>query len=252
MLIIDSVTKKFTRGKHVFHAIGPVNLQIKAGEFVTVLGPSGCGKTTLLHMLGGFELPTSGSITCNGVPINKPSRMLGMVFQEATLFPWRTVLQNIAWPIEQSGRSRIEALEMATEYLDKVGLHRFGKAYPSELSGGMRQRAALARTLAMQPKVLLMDEPFGALDAQTREEMQEELTRLWQASGLTVVFITHDITESIFLGDRVIVLGGKPGVVMEECRIDLPRPRTAATKSDPRVLEYRAHLWDLVRRGSTA
>jgi NitT/TauT family transport system ATP-binding protein len=175
-----------------------------------------------------------------------------MVFQEATLFPWKTVAQNIAWPIEQTGKGRAEALELAAGYLEKVGLHGFGKAFPIELSGGMRQRAALARTLAMEPEVLLMDEPFGALDAQTREEMQEELMRMWQASGLTVIFITHDISESIFLGDRVVVLGGKPGTVIEDCRIDLPRPRTAATKSDPKVLEYRAHLWDLIRRGSRA
>lgn len=252
MLTINAVVKKFKRGSHVVHALGPVDLQIQQGEFVTVLGPSGCGKTTLLHMLGGFETPTSGTVEIHGQAITKPSRKLGMVFQEATLFPWKTVLQNIAWPIEQTGKSRAEALDLATTYLDKVGLHRFGKAYPMELSGGMRQRAALARTLAMEPEVLLMDEPFGALDAQTREEMQEELMRMWQASGLTVVFITHDITESIFLGDRVVVLGGKPGTVMEDCRIDLPRPRTPATKSDPRVLEYRAHLWDLIRRGAMA
>lgn len=250
MLSIDAVTKKFKRGEHVVHALGPVSLNIRQGEFITILGPSGCGKTTLLHLIGGFESITQGQITIHGAPITQPSRKLGMVFQEATLFPWKTVLQNIAWPIEQTGKSRVQALEEATEYLDKVGLHRFGKAYPNELSGGMRQRAALARTLAMKPEVLLMDEPFGALDAQTREEMQEELMRMWQASGLTVVFITHDITESIFLGDRVVVLGGKPGVVMEECVIDLPRPRTAATKSDPRVLEYRSHLWELIRRGA--
>lgn len=251
MIRIESVTKKFKRGDHVVHALGPVDLQIEKGEFITILGPSGCGKTTLLHMLGGFESASSGRVLLDGQPITKPSRKLGMVFQEATLFPWKTVLQNIAWPIEQTGVSRMQALDRATEYLDKVGLHKFGKAYPNELSGGMRQRAALARTLAMEPEVLLMDEPFGALDAQTREEMQEELTRMWQTSGLTVVFITHDITESIFLGDRVVVLGGKPGQVMETCRIDLPRPRSAATKSDPRVLEYRAHLWELIRRGAT-
>lgn len=251
MIRIESVTKKFKRGDHVVHALGPVDLQIEKGEFITILGPSGCGKTTLLHMLGGFESASSGRVLLDGQPIGKPSRKLGMVFQEATLFPWKTVLQNIAWPIEQTGVSRMQALDRATAYLDKVGLHKFGKAYPNELSGGMRQRAALARTLAMEPEVLLMDEPFGALDAQTREEMQEELTRMWQTSGLTVVFITHDITESIFLGDRVVVLGGKPGQVMETCRIDLPRPRSAATKSDPRVLEYRAHLWDLIRRGAT-
>ncbi len=252
MLTVRSVVKKFKRGSHEVNALGPVDLEIRKGEFVTILGPSGCGKTTLLHLLGGFESPTSGSVAIHGQAITKPSRKLGMVFQEATLFPWKTVLQNIAWPIEQTGKSRGEAIEMATGYLDKVGLHRFGKAYPIELSGGMRQRAALARTLAMQPEVLLMDEPFGALDAQTREEMQEELMRMWQASGLTVVFITHDIAESIFLGDRVVVLGGKPGIVMEDCPIDLPRPRTTATKSDPKVLEYRAHLWELIRRASAA
>ena len=252
VLTINSVVKKFWRGTDAFQALGPVDLQIKQGEFVTILGPSGCGKTTLLHMLGGFETPTLGTVEIHGQPITRPSRKLGMVFQEATLFPWKTVLQNIAWPIEQQGAGKREALDRATEYLDKVGLQRFGKAYPIELSGGMRQRAALARTLAMQPEVLLMDEPFGALDAQTREEMQEELTRMWQTSGLTVVFITHDILESIFLGDRVVVLGGRPGIVMEDCRIDLPRPRTQATKSDPRVLEYRAHLWDLIRRGSAS
>jgi len=252
MLSVNSVVKKFRRGSHVVHALGPVDLQIRQGEFVTILGPSGCGKTTLLHMLGGFESPTSGTVEINGQAVTAPSRKLGMVFQEATLFPWKTVLQNIAWPIEQRGVRRAEALDRGTEYLDKVGLHRFGKAYPSELSGGMRQRAALARTLAMQPEVLLMDEPFGALDAQTREEMQEELTRVWQASGLTVVFITHDIPEAIFLGDRVVVLGGKPGTVMEDCAIDLPRPRTSATKSHPKVLEYRSHLWELIRRASAA
>lgn len=250
MLSINSVVKKFKRGNHVVQALGPVDLQIAQGEFVTILGPSGCGKTTLLHMMGGFETPTTGTIEINDQAVTQPSRKLGMVFQEATLFPWKTVLQNIAWPIEQMGTGRAQALDIATHYLEKVGLHRFGKAYPNELSGGMRQRAALARTLAMKPEVLLMDEPFGALDAQTREEMQEELTRMWQSSGLTVVFITHDIPEAIFLGDRVVVLGGKPGTVMEECRIDLPRPRTNATKSDPKVLEYRAHLWDLIRRAA--
>ncbi len=251
MLHINSVVKKFQRGKnHIFHALGPVDLRIGDGEFVTILGSSGCGKTTLLHILGGFETPTTGSVEVDGEAVVRPGRKLGMVFQEATLFPWKTVLQNIAWPIEQRGVRRPDALNQATEYLDKVGLHRFGMVYPHELSGGMRQRAALARTLAMQPQVLLMDEPFGALDAQTREEMQEELTRMWQSSGLTVVFVTHDISEAIFLGDRVIVLGGKPGTVIEDCRIDLPRPRSQATKSDPKVLEYRAHFWELLRRAS--
>jgi NitT/TauT family transport system ATP-binding protein len=173
-----------------------------------------------------------------------------MVFQEATLFPWRTVIANVAWPLEVANVPKREALERARALLSKVGLDRFANAYPGELSGGMRQRAALARTLAMEPSVLLMDEPFGALDAQTREVMQEELTRLWQASGLTVIFITHDIAEAIFLGDRVVVMGASPGGVIEDCRIDLPRPRTTSTKSDPRILDYRAHFWELLRNAS--
>lgn len=251
MLDISAVTKKFFRGKnHVFHALGPVDLKIEKGQFVTILGPSGCGKTTLLHIIGGFESCTNGSVKLNGQPIVKPSRKLGMMFQEATLFPWKTVLQNIAWPIEQSGINRTEALEKATGYLDKVGLHRFGMVYPHELSGGMRQRAALARTLAMEPDVMLMDEPFGALDAQTREEMQDELNRMWQNSGLTVIFITHDIPEAIYLGDRVIVLGGKPGKVIEDMQIDLPRPRNNDTKANPKILEYRSHFWNLIRIAS--
>jgi NitT/TauT family transport system ATP-binding protein len=256
LIEVRDVTKTFRRSAHVVQALGSINLNVSRGEFVTVLGPSGCGKTTLLHMLGGFETPTSGSLTVNGQPVTGPGRDRGMVFQEATLFPWRTVMANVAWPLEVDGVSKREAQERARALLAKVGLERFANAYPGELSGGMRQRAALARTLAMEPNVLLMDEPFGALDAQTREVMQEELTRLWQASGLTVIFITHDISEAIFLGDRVVVMGALPGRVIEDCRIELPRPRTAETKSDPRILEYRAHFWELLRnagaQGATA
>jgi len=247
MIKIDNVTKTFKRRSHAFHALGPVSLSITRGEFVTILGTSGCGKSTLLHIIGGFELASTGQVLANDQPVTRPSRKLGMVFQEATLFPWKTALQNIAWPMEQMGTARSVALEEAASWLDKVGLHRFGAAWPNELSGGMRQRAALARTLAMNPDVLLMDEPFGALDAQTREEMQEELIHMWQSSGLTVIFVTHDITEAIFLGDRVIVMGKKPGVIIDECPIELPRSRSAKIKADPRLQVYHAHLWDLIR-----
>ena len=248
MLQVTGATKTFRRGKHVVHALGPIDLTVKKGEFVTVLGPSGCGKTTLLHMLGGFELPSTGTVQIDGKLITGPGRDRGMVFQEAMLFPWRTVRANVAWPLEVAGTGKRTALARADELLAMVGLRGFGDAYPAELSGGMRQRAALARTLAMEPSVLLMDEPFGALDAQTREVMQEELTRLWQTSGLTVVFITHDINEAIFLGDRVIVMGASPGCIVEDCRIELERPRTAQTKSDPRILEYRTRMWDVIRQ----
>jgi NitT/TauT family transport system ATP-binding protein len=247
LLQLRGATKTFRRGKYVVEALAPIDLTVNDGEFVTILGPSGCGKTTLLHLLGGFEAPTSGVVEIDGKRVTGPGRDRGMVFQEATLFPWRTVRANVAWPMEVGGVAQRTALGRADELLAKVGLTGFGDAHPGELSGGMRQRAALARTLAMEPSVLLMDEPFGALDAQTREVMQEELTRLWQQSGLTVVFITHDITEAIFLGDRVIVMGAAPGRIVEDCRIQLERPRTAETKADPRILEYRSHLWNLIK-----
>ena len=247
MIDIQAVTKQFQRGGLNVQALGPLDLHIQAGEFVTILGPSGCGKTTLLHMLGGFETPSSGQVLVDGQPVTGPGRDRGMVFQEATLFPWKTVLENVAWPMRVAGQSRAMATEQAAALLDRVGLARFARAYPGELSGGMRQRASLARTLAMAPKVLLMDEPFGALDAQTREIMQEELNRWWQASGLTVVFITHDIAEAIFLGDRVVVMSSAPGQVLADVRIELPRPRDARTKLDPAVLQYREQFWQLLR-----
>jgi NitT/TauT family transport system ATP-binding protein len=250
LLTVKKVTKTFRRGSRVVNALGPVDLTVNEGEFLTLLGPSGCGKTTLLHMLGGFELPTSGAVEMHGKPIRGPGRDRGMVFQEALLFPWRTVRANVAWPIEVGGASRRAACDRADELLARVGLNGFGNAYPGELSGGMRQRASLARTLAMEPSILLMDEPFGAPDAQTREVMQEELTRLWQVSGLTVVFITHDIGEAIFLGDRVAVMGAAPGRIVEECRIDFARPRTSKTKEDPRTLEYRAHLRKILQEAT--
>lgn len=247
MLQLEGVSKVFrSRGRQV-EALKDVNLTVERGEFLTVLGPSGCGKSTLLHLLGGFETATVGSLTIDGTPITGPSRSRGMVFQHATLFPWRTVLANVAWPLEVDGVSRSEARPRAKELLQLVGLAGFEDARPGELSGGMRQRAALARTLAMEPDVLLMDEPFGALDAQTRELMQEELTAIWQESDLTVVFITHDINEAIFLGDRTVVMGARPGRIIESLPIDLARPRSAATKHDPRVLEYHDHFWSLIR-----
>jgi NitT/TauT family transport system ATP-binding protein len=248
VIAIEGVGKTFRRGAQVVHALGPVTLNVGRGEFLSVLGPSGCGKTTLLHIVGGFETPSEGTVSVDGRGVTGPGRDRGMVFQEATLMPWRTVLANVAWPLEVAGSRKAQARERARALLARVGLERFAEAYPGELSGGMRQRAALARTLAMEPSVLLMDEPFGALDAQTREVMQEELTRLWQASGLTVIFVTHDIGEAVFLGDRVVVMGAAPGQVLDDCRIELPRPRTAQTKSDPRILEYRARFWELLRQ----
>ncbi len=247
MLILDQVNKIYEgRGGRV-HAVSDANLTVKSGEFITVLGPSGCGKSTLLHMLGGFEPMTSGSITLNGKAIEAPGRDRGMVFQHATLFPWRTIEANVAWPLETNGSSKKQARVEARELLALVGLDGFAKSYPGELSGGMRQRAAIARTLALEPSILLMDEPFGALDSQTRELMQEELNRIWQEAQLTVVFITHDINEAVFLGDRVVVMSARPGRIISDTTIELDRPRGDETKRDPRFLEYHHQFWSLIR-----
>lgn len=247
MLELAGVSKVFRSRGRTVEALKDVNLTVERGEFVSVLGPSGCGKSTLLHLLGGFETATAGTVTVDGKPVTGPSRSRGMVFQHATLFPWRNVVSNVAWPLEVDGVSRADARARAVELLDLVGLAGFEEARPGELSGGMRQRAALARTLAMEPDLLLMDEPFGALDAQTRELMQEELTAIWQQSDLTVVFITHDISEAIFLGDRTVVMGARPGRIIESTPIELSRPRSAATKHDPKVLEYHDQFWSLIR-----
>lgn len=251
MIEIDHVSKRFeTSGRQSHLALSDINLTVEDGAFVSILGPSGCGKSTLLYIVGGFVAPSEGVARVKGAAITGPGPDRGPVFQEFALFPWKTVLGNVMYGLRQQGVRRGEAEAQSLRLIEMVGLKGFEHFYPKELSGGMKQRVAIARTLAYRPSVLLMDEPFGALDAQTREEMQEELTRMWQSSGLTVVFVTHDISEAIFLGDRVIVLGGKPGTVIEDCRIDLPRPRSQATKSDPKVLEYRAHFWELLRRAS--
>lgn len=248
MLELSNVSKVYRGRGRTVEALRNVDLEASRGEFLTVLGPSGCGKSTLLHLIGGFETATGGTVTVDGAPVDGPSRSRGMVFQHATLFPWRNVLSNVAWPLEVDGVSKSDARARARELLQLVGLDGFEDARPGELSGGMRQRAAIARTLSMEPDILLMDEPFGALDAQTRELMQEELTAIWQQSELTVVFITHDINEAIFLGDRTVVMGARPGRIVESRSIDLPRPRSAATKSDPRVLGYHDDFWALIRK----
>ena len=252
MLTIESVNKIYDgRGGQV-HAVQDVSLSVESGEFITVLGPSGCGKSTLLHMLGGFEGPTSGSMTLDGEPITEPGRDRGMVFQQATLFPWRTIEANVAWPLEAKGNRKADARARANELLSLVGLTGFEHTYPNELSGGMRQRAAIARTLALEPQVLLMDEPFGALDAQTRELMQEELNRIWQQAQLTVVFVTHDINEAVFLADRVVVMSARPGRIIADTPIELDRPRGDDTKRDPAFLEYHHRFWTLIREQMTA
>jgi NitT/TauT family transport system ATP-binding protein len=247
VLRVSGVTKVFRRGGRSVTALDGVDLEAREGEFVVVIGPSGCGKSTLLHVLGGFETATAGDVVVGGRAVREPGRDRGMVFQKATLFPWWTIERNVAWPLEVAGVGRKQCKERSAELLDLVGLTGFADAYPGELSGGMQQRAGIARTLALEPNVLLMDEPFGALDAQTRELMQEELNRIWQQAGITVVFITHDINEAVFLGDRVVVMSGRPGRIIADVPIDLPRPRDNDLKGSQEFAAYHARLWSLLR-----
>jgi NitT/TauT family transport system ATP-binding protein len=218
----------------------------REGEFITLIGPSGCGKSTFLHIMGGF-IPAEGTVKVYGDTVNGPGPDRGMMFQEFALFPWKTVAGNVAWGLEAQGFEKRQVEHTVSRYLDIMGLAEFRNHYPAEISGGMKQRAALARVLAFNPKVLLMDEPFGALDAQTRETMQEEVTRIWERTRKTIVFVTHDIEEAVFLGDRVVVLSARPGRIREDIRIDLPRPRTLEIKKSSQCHEYRNTIWDLVR-----
>ncbi len=229
-------------------ALQRINLEVNKGEFVSLVGPSGCGKSTFLNIVDGLLQPTSGQIFLGEQLIVKPGRDRAMVFQSPALLPWRTVLRNVTYGLECQKVARGEALFLAERYIDLVGLWRFRDHYPHELSGGMQQRANLARALAVDPAILLMDEPFAALDAQTREVMQGELLSIWQKTKKTVLFVTHQINEAIFLSDRVIVFSAHPGEVKESISIDLSRPRDHATKRLPLFLEYEEHIWKLIEK----
>jgi NitT/TauT family transport system ATP-binding protein len=246
-LLAQSISKYFERGGQQISAIDNFSLSVEEGEFVSIVGPSGCGKSTFLHMVGGFEPITLGAISVAGRFVTTPGPDRGMLFQDYALFPWRTVLGNVGWSLELAGVSKLERLERAEYYLDMVGLSSFRDAYPSELSGGMQQRIALARVLAFEPAMLLMDEPFGALDAQTREIMQEELTTIWQNHKRTVLFVTHDIEEAVYLSDRVIVFSARPGRLKADIVIDLPRPRMPQIRKSVEFQSLKNRIWDLLR-----
>jgi len=206
-------------------ALQNINIEVKDKEFVCIIGPSGCGKTTLLRIIAGLEKPDSGSVTLNNETILAPGPDRGMVFQEYSLFPWRTVLKNITFSLELKKIPKAERNKIANEYLELVGLEMFADSYPHELSGGMKQRVAIARALVNDPKILLMDEPFGAVDAQTRNMLQQELLKIWEKEKKTIMFITHSVDEAVFLADRVVVFTARPGKIKEIINIDLPRPR---------------------------
>ena len=244
------VRKVYTKNGQTLEVLNVEQFIVLEGEFITVIGPSGCGKSTFLHIVGGFIKAEGGRIRVYGEEVSGPGPDRGMMFQEFALFPWKTVAGNVAWGLEAQGVPRQQIEATVGKYLEIMGLADFRNHLPAELSGGMKQRAALARVLAFNPKVLLMDEPFGALDAQTREAMQEELTRLWERTGKTIVFVTHDIEEAVYLGDRVVVLSARPARIREEVRIDLPRPRDLTVKKSVQCLEYRNYIWDLIRSGS--
>jgi NitT/TauT family transport system ATP-binding protein len=223
---IREVTKIFRKEEGAgVTALEDVSLTIEDKEFVCFVGPSGCGKTTLLRIIAGLETATEGTVMLNDEAITGPDPKRGMVFQEYSLFPWRTVIDNIAFGLEMQGLAKEERRRIAREYLGLVGLEQFETAYPNELSGGMRQRVAIARALANNPKVLLMDEPFGALDAQTRNKMQTELLEIWEQTRKTVIFVTHSVDEAVYLADRIVVLSARPGKIREVIEVGLPRPR---------------------------
>ena len=249
-LQVEGLGKSYARNGRSLDILDLASFSVREGEFVSVIGPSGCGKSTFLHILGGFIRPDRGAIRVYGAEVHEPGPDRGMVFQEFALFPWRSVAGNVAWALEVQGVPRERIDETVERQLEMIGLAEFRNHYPAELSGGMKQRVALARVLAFDPKVLLMDEPFGALDAQTREAMQEELTRLWERTGKTIVFVTHDIEEAIYLADRVVVLSARPARIKEEVQIKLPRPRDITVKKSLECHEYRNHVWDLIRSES--
>jgi NitT/TauT family transport system ATP-binding protein len=246
-IIIDRVSHVYrpARGRPVL-ALDNVSLDVRDREFVALLGPSGCGKSTLLYLVGGFLPVEQGVITVEDRPVAGPGPDRGIVFQHFALFPWKTVLQNVLYGLEKQGLPRDERDRRARDFIELVGLGGFEDSYPAQLSGGMKQRAAIARTLAIDPRVLLMDEPFGALDAQTRSLMQGELLRIWQRSRKTVIFVTHDVQEAVFLAERIAVMSARPGHIKEivEARFDRDDPGLQRT---PQFLEMVDHVWNLVR-----
>ena len=244
---IRNVSQIFTKDKSPFAVLDDYSMDIAKNEFVTIVGTSGCGKSTLLNIVGGLVYPTKGDVLIDNIPVDGPGRDRGFVFQSYSLFEWLTVEKNILFALKKSRMALAEKKNAVEEYIAEVGLRGFEKAYPKQLSGGMRQRVAIARALVYQPDVLLMDEPFGALDAQTRGMMQELLLNVWEKHKTTVLFITHDVDEAIFLSDRVVVMSARPGKLKIETRIDIPRPRTYEVTTTRDFIDIKRQLIDSIR-----
>ena len=251
-LVIEAVSRTFpgVHGGPPTRALEPTSLAVADNDFICVLGPSGCGKSTLLRIVAGLDFPTTGRVLLDGVAVTGPGADRGMVFQSYTLFPWLTVTENIGFGLREKGVPAAEQARLAAHYIARVGLEGFERHYPKMLSGGMQQRTALARALANEPKILLLDEPFGALDNQTRSLMQELLLGIWEAERKTVLFVTHDIDEAIFMANRVAVMTARPGRIKTDLAIDLPHPRHYTIKTSPEFSAYKARLTEEIRAES--
>lgn len=248
-LLIENVTRVFpaVHGGTPTRALQPIDMTIGDNAFVTILGPSGCGKSTLLRMVAGLDTPSTGRILLDGKPVMRPGPERGMVFQSYTLFPWLTIAENVAFGLREKGMPPRERTEIVKQWLDRVGLTSFANHYPKQLSGGMQQRTAIARALANDPAILLLDEPFGALDNQTRALMQELLLGIWERERKTVLFVTHDIEEAIFLASRCVVMSARPGRIKADIPIDLGYPRHYTVKTGPEFSAIKARLTEEIR-----
>jgi NitT/TauT family transport system ATP-binding protein len=255
MLDIRGLRKTYQGSGRQVEAVRDLTFTVKAGELVCLVGPSGCGKTTLLKCMGGLLSPTSGEVLLDGVPVTGPPPGMAIVFQEygRSLFPWMRVAENVELPLKEKGTPKAKRRELVTDALRSVGLPDAADAYPWQLSGGMQQRVAIARALAYEPQVLLMDEPFAAVDAQTRADLEDLVRLLWQERGITVLFVTHDIDEAVYLGERVVVLSASPTVVQDELYIDLPDERDQLhTRVSPRFTELRTHVYEQIQAAKRA
>lgn len=248
-VVVKGVSRTFpgVRGGAPVQALSPVDLTVGEGDFVAILGPSGCGKSTLLRIVAGLDRPTTGTVTLDGKPVTEPGAERGMVFQSYTLFPWLTVAQNIEFGPRERGVPPADRRAVAERLMAQVGLTQFANHYPKQLSGGMQQRAALARALANDPKVLLLDEPFGALDHQTRSLMQELLLKIWEDNRKTVLFVTHDIEEAVFMANRVLVMSARPGRFKSEIRVPFAHPRSYRIKTAPEFARLEEQLTEDIR-----
>ena len=245
MLRLADVSKAYRRQRMSVQALQGISFDVAAAQFVTIVGPSGCGKSTLLNLVAGLEAPNSGTISFFDQPVRLGDRRIGYVTQQDNLFPWRTLRDNLVFPLELAGTPKSEARDRAAHWIEKVGLSGFAQAYPHELSGGMRQRGNIARTLIYEPELIMMDEPFGPLDAQTRLQLQTELLRIWEETRVSVLFITHDLAEAIALSTKVIIMSRRPGRIDRTCDVDLERPRDVSRLHDnPLYRELYDMLWN--------